>query len=125
MTAVVDTSVLIDVLRGRAPAAAVLREQRSRGQVHGSTLTRLEVLAGMRPSEEVSTRAVLATLTWHDIDDDLVEEAAALGRRWLPSHHGIGAVDLVIAATALRLGLALLTTNVRHFPMFEDLQPPY
>jgi len=31
----------------------------------------------------------------------------------------------VIAATALEHGLALATLNVRHFPMFEALEPPY
>ena len=33
--------------------------------------------------------------------------------------------DLVIAASALELGLDLATLNVRHFPMFEGLRPPY
>jgi predicted nucleic acid-binding protein len=32
---------------------------------------------------------------------------------------------LVIAATAERLGLPLATLNVRHFPMFEGLEPAY
>ena len=30
-----------------------------------------------------------------------------------------------MAATAQQLGAALVTTNVRDFPMFKDLQPPY
>jgi predicted nucleic acid-binding protein len=33
--------------------------------------------------------------------------------------------DLVIAATALELGAMLATANVRHFPMFAGLTPPY
>lgn len=125
MTAVFDTSILIDVLRGTPAATGVLQERRQRGPLHASVLTRVEVLAGMRSDEEAATRSLLATLTWHDVDPDLVEDAASLGRRWLASHRGIGAVDLVIAATALRLGVELLTTNVRHFPMFKDLAPPY
>ena len=31
----------------------------------------------------------------------------------------------VIAATALEHGLDLATLNVRHFPMFDGLAPPY
>jgi predicted nucleic acid-binding protein len=38
---------------------------------------------------------------------------------------GIGATDLIIAATAERLGLPLATHNVRHFPMVEGLEPAY
>jgi predicted nucleic acid-binding protein len=33
--------------------------------------------------------------------------------------------DLVIGATALELGLPLASLNVRHFPMFPRLKPPY
>ena len=48
-----------------------------------------------------------------------------MGRKWLPSHHPIDGTDLAIAATAIRCGARLLTRNVRHFPMFADLQAPY
>jgi predicted nucleic acid-binding protein len=52
MSVLVDTSVLIDVLRGENAAAEVLREARMAGALHASEVTRLEVLAGMRPREE-------------------------------------------------------------------------
>jgi predicted nucleic acid-binding protein len=48
-----------------------------------------------------------------------------LGRRFRQSHSGIGAVDLIVAATALELQAPLATHNVRRFPMFKGLQPPY
>jgi predicted nucleic acid-binding protein len=37
----------------------------------------------------------------------------------------IALADLIIAATAEELGADLATGNVRHFPMFPELQPPY
>ncbi|MGH3503512.1 MAG: type II toxin-antitoxin system VapC family toxin, partial [Nocardioidaceae bacterium] len=80
---------------------------------------------GMRPPEEIATRSLLSTLRWHPVDAETAEDAGALGRRWLPSHHTIDGADLAIAATALRTGSRLLTCNVRHFPMLPDLQPPY
>ena len=125
MSALVDTSVLIDVLRGEAAAAEVLRGARRAGPLHASEVTRLEVLAGMRPGEEAATRALLAILTWHPLDDRVSDVAGELGRRWLPGHRGIDAADLAIAATAVLLGAALLTRNVKHFPMFSELVPPY
>lgn len=79
----------------------------------------------MRPREEEPTRALLRTLHWHTVDEDVAERAGALGRRWLPSHNGIDSADLAIAATAQRGRLRLLTVNVRHFPMFDGLRPPY
>jgi len=47
----------------------------------------------------------------------VAEEAGALGRRWLASHHPIYSADL--AATTILNSSRLLTSNVRHFPMFR------
>jgi predicted nucleic acid-binding protein len=125
MTVLVDTSVLIDYLRGHPQAGELLEAERAVEPLHASEITRLEILAGMRPHEEEGTRLLLSTLEWHPVDDEVAEAAGALGRQWLASHHTIDSADLAIAATAIRNGSRLLTRNVRHFPMFTDLQPPY
>jgi predicted nucleic acid-binding protein len=125
MSALVDTSVLVDVLRGEAAAGAVLRDARAAGPLHASEVTRLEVLAGMRAAEESATRSLLAILDWHPLDSRIAELAGQLGRRWLPSNRGIDSADLAIAATAVLLDAPLLTRNVKHFPMFERLSAPY
>ena len=124
MSALVDTSVLIDHLRGHEPAARLLEEERAAGVLHASEITRLEVLAGTRSAED-QTRSLLSTLIWHPVDAEVAEEAGVLGRRWLPSHNTVDGADLAIAATAILIGGRLLTMNVRHFPMFPDLRPPY
>jgi predicted nucleic acid-binding protein len=124
MSALVDTSVLIDYLRGHGGAAELLEGERADAPLHASEITKLEVLAGMRTAEEEGTRSLLSTLIWHPVDAEVAEEAGALGRRWLPSHTIDGA-DLAIAATAIRSGSRLLTRNVRHFPMFAELRSPY
>ena len=125
MTVLVDTSVLIDYLRGHQGAAEVLELERAAAPLHASEITRLEILAGMRPAEEDGTRSLLSTLIWHPLDADVAERAGALGRQWLPSHHNIDGADLAIAATVIQNESRLLTCNVRHFPMFADLRVPY
>ncbi len=125
MSAVVDTSVLVDVLRATPGARESLEDHRAEGKLHASEITRAEVLIGMRPIEETETQALLSVLIWHPVDTVVAEQAGALGRAWRPSHQGIDAADVVIAATSQLLGLPLLTRNVRHFPMFPDLAPPY
>lgn len=125
MTVLVDTSVLIDVLRGEPAAAELLRDERRKAPLHASEVTRLEVLAGMRPNEERGTRQLLEILVWHPLDEAVAELAGDLGRRWLPGNRGIDSADLAIAATAVTLEAKLLTRNVRHFPMFPDLAAPY
>jgi predicted nucleic acid-binding protein len=127
MRLVLDTSVLIDHLRGRPAAATeLIANSLTRGdELWSSQLVRLEVLAGMRPNEERATRDLLRLIAWADVDDTLAEAAGALGRQYLPAHRGIDTVDLVVAALTMHLGATLKTTNVRHFPMFDGLAPPY
>lgn len=125
MTVVVDTSILIDVLRGEPAAAAVLREARKTGPLHASEVTRLEVLAGMRAREEDATRALFAAFVWHPLDERLAEIAGELGRQWLPGNRGVDSADLAIAATGIALDARLFTRNVKHFPMFSGLSAPY
>ena len=126
MTVIVDTSVLIQVLRGDEQARTLLRAAIGGGEpVAASVLTKVEVLAGMKPSEEASTRRLFDSLAWIEVDDDLADRAGELANRYTPSHPGIDPVDYVIAATVERLDAELWTHNLKHFPMFPGLQRPF
>ncbi len=46
------------------------------------------------------------------------------GRTWRRSHL-LATTDLVVAATAQEFGAHLATSNIKHFPMFDGLVPPY
>ena len=123
---VLDTSVLIDHLRGYNSARAALRRAVADGEMlAASVLSRIEVLAGMRAVEEPATRRLLDNLHWIAVDEDLADRAGVLANRFLRSHPGVDPVDYVIAATVVRFGARLWTQNLRHFPMFPDLQSPY
>lgn len=126
MTVVVDTSVLIEVLRGDDRTRSLLDMAiRSGDRVTASVLSRVEVLAGMRPGEAHATQRLFESLQWIAVDSELADRAGELANSYLRSHPGIDPVDYVIAATAERLGANLWTHNLKHFPMFPDLQPPY
>lgn len=125
MSVLLDTSVLIDHLRGRGEALVLLERERAMGPLHASVITRLEVLAGVRPAEERATRVLMSVLRWHPVDEAVADAAGELGRRWLPGHSGVDAADLAIAATAVLLDARLVTRNARHFPMFPGLAAPY
>jgi hypothetical protein len=124
---VLDTSVLIDHLRGRSKAATeVIPSAIARGdELWSSHVVRAELLAGMRGEEEQATRDLLRLISWVDVDEATSEAAGALGRRYLRSHPGIEVADLLVAALVQQLDAELKTTNLRHFPMFEDLRSPY
>ena len=121
-----DTAVAIDHLRGAGSARELLRRLiGARVRIGASEVVRFELLAGVRPAEITDLEDFCATLAWFPVDTDVARLGGALARRYRPSHSGIEDVDYLIAATALILDAELLTTNVRHFPMFENLQPAY
>ena len=122
MIDLVDSAVLIDYLRGREEARAAVEES---DEIVASEITRYEVLAGVRPGEESRTEDVLALPAWIDVDEAISRRAADLVRHYRRSFSGIEDADYLIAATALDLEARLLTTNVRHFPMFAGLEPAY
>jgi predicted nucleic acid-binding protein len=76
----------------------------------------------MRSHERRATEQLLAVVDWTPVDSGIGARAGELGRRYRHSHGCIGATDLIVAATAERLGPPLATHNVRHFPMFEGLE---
>jgi predicted nucleic acid-binding protein len=126
LSPLVDTSILVDYLRGVEAARELLRKAIEREEVvTSSVLTRIELSIGMRPAEQRATDALVAALRWIEIDGAIADEADALARRYGLSHSGIDAVDYCVAASAIVHGLELWTLNVRHFPMFEGLKPPW
>lgn len=99
--AVVDTDVLIDHLRGhrRLGAAAVLAY---------STVTRCELFTGTDNPDVV--RRLLAALVEVDVDRGIAEAAGVIRK-----DRGLAVPDALVAATALGLGVPLITRNARHF----------
>ncbi|MGQ0624839.1 MAG: type II toxin-antitoxin system VapC family toxin [Sporichthyaceae bacterium] len=124
MTAqVIDATVLIDHLRGHEPATAYLLNLPSPPVC--SEITRVEVDRGLRSGERGTARRLFAAIDWIAVDSQIATEAAEFGRRYRRSHHTIDVADLIVAATALSLGSQPSTTNIKHFPMFPGLAPPY
>lgn len=126
MRLVLDTSVLIDHLRGDGRAVELLTDSaRARHELWSVTVVRTEVVAGMRPGEERRTIALLDALRWQPVTIEIADRAGELARRYLRSHSGVDTVDYIVAAATDLVGGRLLTQNVRHFPMFPGLSPAY
>ena len=122
----VDTSVLIDHLRGDARAVGRLRTALDAGdELWSVVVTRTEILAGARAPELDAIAGLFRHLQWLEVTSDLADAAGGLAARYLRSHPGIDTVDYLIAAAAQHLGAELLTQNVRDFPMFAGLRPAY
>lgn len=126
MKLLLDTSVVIDHLRGHPRAVELLKGPASSGhELWSVTVVRTEVRAGLRRGEEAATDTPLQALRWQAVTGEIADRAGDLARRHLKSHPGVDTVDYVVAAATEALDASLLTLNIRHFPMFPDLEPAY
>ncbi|EUA10839.1 putative ribonuclease VapC19 [Mycobacterium kansasii 732] len=121
----VDSDVLIAHLRGVAVARDWLLNVRSRGPLTMSVVSIAELIGGMRTVERREVWRLLASFRVEPVTEIIARRAGDMMRRYRRSHNGIGLGDYLIGATADVRGLELATLNVRHFPMFEHLQPPF
>ena len=121
-----DTNVVVDVLRARPAAVDAVRARVVGGEVLClSVLTRYELRAGARPGELDELAAHLALYDEVTVERGVAERAGELASTYRRSHSAIDPIDYIIAATAQLHADELLTLNVKHFPMFPSLQPPY
>ncbi len=122
MRAYVDSDVLIWHLRGERRALELLRGLRESREYElwVGAMQRAEVVFFMRSEEEKVTGLLLSQLKTAVVDEQIVDAAGQLFRRWAPSH-GVDPNDALLAATVVVTGGKILTLNTRHFPMPEIL----
>jgi predicted nucleic acid-binding protein len=121
----VDTDVLVWALRGSEVARAWVREAREREPLSISVVSVAELTGGMRSGERDRVWSLLAALRTEPVTEVIARRAGELRREFRASHGAIGTADYLIAATADVLGAPLATLNVKHFPMFDRLRPPF
>jgi predicted nucleic acid-binding protein len=119
MLRVLDSTVLIDYMRGR-PAVERVREARKDGDRIATTPINIEeVVRGLRPTEVDDAITLFAGL---DVLAVIVQDGWRAGN-WRREHAGRGITlwqsDCLIAAVALRSRASLATGNPKDFPMPE------
>lgn len=124
MTYLLDTNVLSEIRRAR-PHPRVLEwwNDAPAGRLFVSSLTIGELRRGVGRLQARDDHAQAQRLAeWLDgiaqqFDDRILPVDAAVAEFWgrLPQHQPIPVVDGLIAATALRHGLTVVTRNVRDF----------
>jgi predicted nucleic acid-binding protein len=118
-----DTCIMIDVLRGKVAAFDFVSSLENVPALSAVTVT--ELIARCRNiKERRHIDRLLSHYAIHDINRDIASLAGDYVRRYGPSH-GTDPIDALIAATAKTSSLLLATLNVKHFPMFADLTRPY
>lgn len=117
MLRVLDSTVLIDYLRGR-PAVARVAALREAGDVAATTAINVEeIVRGLRPTEADSAVQLFTGLVVLPIDKRAGWQAGEWRRTFASRGITLWQADCMIAATALRHGGTLVTGNPKDFPM--------
>lgn len=117
MTYLPDTNILIGVITGRRPYAAMLEQ----AIVEGHTLATCsivvsEVYSGMRPAEAARTSELLRSLLFLPIDYEIARDAGMLRRDAAKQGRSLSLADTTIAAVAMKRECCLITENGKDFP---------
>jgi predicted nucleic acid-binding protein len=115
-----DTSVLIDVLRKRNRRREFLAALLEKDHTPATTVLNIaELYAGMRSGEEQVTEALLSGLLCLGISEQTARLAGQLKNTWAQRGKTLPLVDTLIAALAIEEHCTLLTDNQKDFPMRE------
>ena len=119
----VDTDVLIDFLRGYGPAVSFVDDHSDR--IVLSAIVVAELYAGAKgDAERKVLQSLLSVFRVAPISGEIARLGGLYRRDYGPSH-GTGLSDALVAATAFLEGAELKTLNVKHYPMFDCIEPAY
>jgi predicted nucleic acid-binding protein len=120
MRLLLDTSVLIDVLRLRRRRRELLAELASGGHTLATTaLNVAELYAGMRPEEEKRTEEFLDVLDCYPLTAPAGRLAGILKYKYARKGRTLTLADSIVAAIAIERRCTLMTDNRKDFPMPE------
>jgi len=115
-----DTTVLIDLLRGRSGAIGRLETLRSTGDLpHVCAVNIEEVVRGLRPSEHDAARRLFAGLLVVPLVEREGRQAGEWRRDFAARGQTLAQADCLIAASARGARARLATGNPKDFPFAE------
>jgi predicted nucleic acid-binding protein len=114
-----DTTVVIDALRGRAAAGRVRALRRQGDQPYVCAITVEETVRGLRPVEEPDARQLFAGVRTVPLGEPEGWQAGEWRRAFAQRGRTLSQPDCLIAAAALAAGARLATGNPQDFPMEE------
>ncbi|MBI4772476.1 MAG: type II toxin-antitoxin system VapC family toxin [Chloroflexi bacterium] len=114
-----DTNILIRHLRRHQPTSDLLATLVTEGRAGIATISRTEVIEGMREHERERTLRLLDSLPYYPLDAAIADQAGEYIRWYRGQGVTLSKPDAVIGATAVRHALVLVTYNREDFPMPE------
>lgn len=122
-TIIIDTDIIIDFLRGNPLAISHFKNESH--QICFSAISVAEIYVGIKSKkEEIEVDRLFSIFPVIATTNEIAREAGKLVKQYRPSY-AVELPDALIAATCLMCSAELHTLNVKHYPMFKNLRPPY
>jgi predicted nucleic acid-binding protein len=116
----VDTTAIIDFLRNKSSVPELLEKlSMGGGLLCCCPINIVEVYTGMKDKERSSTDEFLNSLKCYEITEEIGYLAGELKRKYSKKGLTFSTSDALIAATAIKNNLTLVTNNPSHFPSDE------
>lgn len=111
----VETTILVDYLRGSEAAATYLDEARAEGDLLCSAVTEAELIVRSRTRAEIRT---IDQLLARFQNEPIAKGDSARVLTWLRKYYhsrGVGFHDCLLGAAAVRRKIPIATLNEKHF----------
>ncbi len=122
MRFLVDTSILIDYLRGGSKWEHFLKRVPKNAELFLPTIVIFELFSGVSTKDPYKAKQIINFLGHfqkRDIDEEIVEQA---GKLYRDISKDLEVPDYIIAASSLTVGGMLLTLNLKHFQQIPGLK---
>jgi hypothetical protein len=120
-----DSTVLIDALRGRSAAGRLMGLRRTGTEPWVCAISIEEIWRGLRPDEEPVVRRLVNGLRLAPLGATEGIRAGTWRRAFAEQGVTLRQADCLIAAAAVGIGANLATANVADFPMDELSVDPW
>lgn len=121
MKLVIDTSILIDYLRGGIKWEKLLSEFERDAEIYLPTIVIFELFSGKSTSNPKIAKEINDFIKFFqriELTEKIAKRAGALFR---DVSKNLGAPDYIIAASALELNATIVTLNKKHFEQITNL----
>ncbi|MBM3709370.1 MAG: type II toxin-antitoxin system VapC family toxin [Actinobacteria bacterium] len=117
-----DTTIIIDHLRGNKKISSFLEEIGISGDIAGCCCINItETYTGMKDKEKENTDKFIESLYYFEVTKEIAKLAGAMKQEYAKKGKTLSTSDVIIATTALTYGLILITKNIKHYP-FNNLK---
>ena len=117
----IDTGLLIKHIRGQKTAIQLLRGLTKSQRLAISSVSRVEIIAGMHSNESYQTKKFLSRFYLFEVNSAIADRAGEIIYNARQKNEKMMVPDAIIAATALVENCSLVTLNAKDFRVINNI----